>query len=67
MSKVWLAQVVIRLAASDTLPTHLLIGSDAVQYAAQADATRAADAERWRQVSTSTDVNAQVSLPELRF
>jgi NAD(P)-dependent dehydrogenase (short-subunit alcohol dehydrogenase family) len=40
------AQVVLRLAASDRVPAHLLLGSDAVQYAGQAEATRAADAER---------------------
>jgi len=61
------AQVVLRLAASDRLPAHLLLGSDAVQYAGQAEAARAADAERWREISVSTDVNAQASLPNLRF
>ncbi len=61
------AQVILRLAASDQLPAHLLLGSDAVQYAGQAEATRAADAERWREVSVSTDVDATVSLPALRF
>jgi len=35
-----------------------LLGSDAVQYAGQAKAARAADAERWREISASTDVNA---------
>src|SRR5437660_5319350 len=29
------AQVILRLAASDRLPAHLLLGSDAVQYAGQ--------------------------------
>jgi NAD(P)-dependent dehydrogenase (short-subunit alcohol dehydrogenase family) len=61
------AQVVLRLAASDRLPAHLLLGSDAVQYAGQAEATRAADAKRWREISVSTDVNAPGSLPALRF
>jgi NAD(P)-dependent dehydrogenase (short-subunit alcohol dehydrogenase family) len=61
------AQVVLRLAAHDRLPAHLLLGSDAVQYAGQAEASRAADAERWREVSVSTDVNAPGSLPALRF
>jgi NAD(P)-dependent dehydrogenase (short-subunit alcohol dehydrogenase family) len=61
------AQVVLRLAASDHLPAHLLLGSDAVQHAGQAEATRAAEAEHWREVSVSTDVDAQVSLPALRF
>jgi len=61
------AQVVLRLAASDRLPAHLLLGSDAVQYAGQAEAARAADAERWREISVSTDVNAPGSLSALRF
>jgi NAD(P)-dependent dehydrogenase (short-subunit alcohol dehydrogenase family) len=61
------AQVILRLASSEILPAHLLIGSDAVQFAAQAEASRAADAALWREVSVSTDVNAAVSLPELRF
>jgi len=61
------AQVVLHLAASDRLPAHLLLGSDAVQFAGQAEATRAADAERWREISVSTDVNAAASLPALKF
>jgi hypothetical protein len=61
------AQVVLRLAASDSLPAHLLLGSDAVQFVGQAEATRAADAERWREVSLSTGVNAARALPALRF
>src|SRR3977135_2505899 len=36
------AQVVLRLASSDRLPAHLLIGSDAVRFAAEAEKTRAA-------------------------
>lgn len=52
------AQVILRLASNDHLPVHLLLGSDAIKYAAQAEAARAADAERWRQVSASTDVDA---------
>ncbi len=61
------AQVILRLAASDRLPAHLLLGSDAVQYAAEAEAARAADAGRWRDISVSTDVNAPGALPALRF
>ena len=61
------AKVVLRLAVSDSLPTHLLIGSDAVRYAGEAEVARAADAERWRQVSVSTDVNAPGDLPALQF
>ena len=61
------AQVVLRLAASDQLPAHLLLGSDAVLYAGQAEATRSADAEHWREVSVSTDVDASRALPDLKF
>ena len=52
------AQVILRLAASDRLPAHLLLGSDAIKYAGEAEAARAADADSWRAVSVSTDVNA---------
>jgi NAD(P)-dependent dehydrogenase (short-subunit alcohol dehydrogenase family) len=62
-----LAQVVLRLAASDRLPAHLLLGSDAVQYAGQAGAVRAAEAEQWREVSVSTDVTAAGAMPDLKF
>jgi NAD(P)-dependent dehydrogenase (short-subunit alcohol dehydrogenase family) len=61
------AQVVLRLASSDRLPPHLLLGSDAVQFAGQAEAARAADAERWREVSVSTDVDGPRSVPAFRF
>ena len=61
------AQVVLRLADSDRLPAHLLLGSDAVLYTGQAEATRAADALQWREVSVSTDVSASPSLPDLKF
>jgi NAD(P)-dependent dehydrogenase (short-subunit alcohol dehydrogenase family) len=61
------AQLILRLADSDHLPVHLLIGSDAVQFAGQAEATRAVDAEQWREVSVSTDVNASGPLPAMRF
>jgi NAD(P)-dependent dehydrogenase (short-subunit alcohol dehydrogenase family) len=61
------AQVVLRLAASERLPAHLLIGSDAVQYAREAEAARAAEAEHWREVSVSTDATVPGSLPALQF
>lgn len=61
------AQVVLRLASSESLPPHLLIGSDAIQFAGQAEATRAADTQRWREVSVSTDVDASGALPAIRF
>src|SRR5258708_172186 len=61
------AQLILRLAASDHLPAHLLIGSDAVEFAGQAEVTRAADAELWREASVSTDFNTVVALPAVRF
>jgi NAD(P)-dependent dehydrogenase (short-subunit alcohol dehydrogenase family) len=61
------AQLIVRLAASEKLPAHLLIGSDAVQFAHQAEATRAAEAERWREFSISTDFNSSGQLPALRL
>jgi hypothetical protein len=49
------AQVVLRLAAVDSLPARLLIGSDAVRFAGEAEKTREAEAAQWRQISLSTD------------
>ncbi len=61
------AQVILRLAVSDRLPAHLLLGSDAIKYAGEAETARAADADRWREISVSTDVTSTQSLPALRF
>src|SRR4030088_1530346 len=61
------AQVVLRLAASDFLPAHLLSGGDAVHPPTQAEATRAADAERWREVSVSTDADVPRFMSALQF
>ncbi|MDB6040969.1 MAG: short-chain dehydrogenase/reductase [Verrucomicrobiales bacterium] len=61
------AQLILRLADSNNLPAHLLIGSDAVEFAGQAEATRAAEAKRWRGVSVSTDFNASGPLPAVKF
>jgi NAD(P)-dependent dehydrogenase (short-subunit alcohol dehydrogenase family) len=61
------AQLILRLVESEHLPAHLLLGSDAVQYAGQAETTRAMEAERWRDVSVSTDVEAKGPLPSIKF
>jgi len=60
------AQVILRLALSDRLPAHLLLGSDAVRYAGEAEAVRAADAERWKETSVLIDTNAG-PMPPLQF
>jgi len=49
------AQVILQLATKEQLPAHLLLGSDAVQYARLAQDKRESDAEAWVDVSTSTD------------
>ena len=54
-----IAQVILQLAYSDNLPAHLLLGSDAVQHVARAEAARAVDAECWRDVSVSTDADVK--------
>ena len=62
-----IAQVILRLASSDRLPAHLLIGSDPEQYASEAEANRKAEAERWHDVSASTDFGALAPATEPRF
>jgi NAD(P)-dependent dehydrogenase (short-subunit alcohol dehydrogenase family) len=61
------AQLILRLATMERLPAHLLLGSDAVEYVRQAEATRAADGEHWRAISVSTDADAVGPPPALRF
>lgn len=61
------AQVILRLATMDRLPAHLLLGSDAVKFAAEAEAARSTEAQVWREISVSTDVSASEALPDLRF
>ncbi|SDE26621.1 SDR family NAD(P)-dependent oxidoreductase [Paraburkholderia lycopersici] len=52
------AQVVLQLTRHDDPPAHLLLGSDALQFSNAADAARAAESERWRDVTLSTDFGA---------
>jgi len=58
------AAVVVKLANHDNPPAHLLLGSDALHYAGQTEAARAASDQRWRTVSVSTDYSAPAELPE---
>ena len=58
------AQVVLKLAYHENLPLHLLLGSDALHYFGMVEQKRVASAERWRDVSLSTDFNAG-TLPSL--
>src|SRR5581483_10815787 len=59
------AQLILQLSDRDRLPRHLLLGSDAVQYAGNADRARAAEAEEWRTVSISTDADHAEAPPAL--
>lgn len=52
------AQVVLRLAYHDEPPVHLLLGSDALHFFGEVEKRRTEAAERWREVSRSTDFNA---------
>ncbi|MFL6193093.1 MAG: SDR family NAD(P)-dependent oxidoreductase [Thermoanaerobaculia bacterium] len=59
------AQVVLRIADAERLPPHILLGSDAFRIAQQAEQARAADADRWRAVSTAIDIDAAGPIPSL--
>jgi NAD(P)-dependent dehydrogenase (short-subunit alcohol dehydrogenase family) len=49
------AQVILQLTEIDDPPLRLLLGSDAVRYAAAADQARIESDARWRALSESTD------------
>lgn len=57
------AQVVLKLAYHPQPPVHLLLGSDALHYAGEADKARAASGEAWQAVSRATDFTEPASLP----
>jgi NAD(P)-dependent dehydrogenase (short-subunit alcohol dehydrogenase family) len=59
------AQVVLKIADADTLPPHILLGSDAILLAHQAEQARAAAADRWKAVSASIDMDAAGPIPVL--
>jgi NAD(P)-dependent dehydrogenase (short-subunit alcohol dehydrogenase family) len=60
------AQVILQLATKEQLPAHLLLGSDAVQYARLAEDKRESDAKAWLEVSVSTDAEG-VQRPALKL
>jgi NAD(P)-dependent dehydrogenase (short-subunit alcohol dehydrogenase family) len=57
------AQVVLKLAHHAQPPVHLLLGSDALHYAGEAEKARAASGEAWQAVSRATDFSSPASLP----
>ena len=65
LDPVKVAQIVLKIAEAQALPPHILLGSDALQYARQAEQARAAEADRWQAVSVSIDMDANGPLPPL--
>jgi NAD(P)-dependent dehydrogenase (short-subunit alcohol dehydrogenase family) len=61
------AQVILQLARQEALPAHLLLGSDAVQYARLAEEKRDSDAKEWLEVSLLTDSESVQEQPALKF
>jgi NAD(P)-dependent dehydrogenase (short-subunit alcohol dehydrogenase family) len=57
------AQIVLRLAAHEHPPAHLLLGSDALQYFETTEAARKSAGDLWRNVSQSTDFSAADPIP----
>ena len=61
------AQLILKPAECDHLPAKLLLGSDALHYAGQAEVARAAEDAEWRNVNISTDVTATKPVSELQL
>lgn len=59
------AQVVLKIADAESLPPHILLGSDAFRLTREADQARAAVDEQWRSVSAATDIDAPGPIPSL--
>jgi NAD(P)-dependent dehydrogenase (short-subunit alcohol dehydrogenase family) len=61
------AQIILQLARKEALPAHLLLGSDAVEYARLAEEKRESDAKEWLEISLSTDFEGVQDQPALKF
>src|SRR5258707_364716 len=49
-----IADVIVQLANSDEVPVRLILGVDAEKRVQQAEAARAAEADKWRHLTVST-------------
>jgi NAD(P)-dependent dehydrogenase (short-subunit alcohol dehydrogenase family) len=56
-----IAQVILKLANSDDVPVRLILGVDAEKRVRQAEAARAAEAEKWQALTQSTVFEKAVS------
>ena len=59
------ARLVLRLAEADRLPPHILLGSDAIRLAGEAEEARMANALEWRAVGASIDFDADAPMPPM--
>ena len=59
------AQVVLRVAEAKSLPAHLLLGSDAFDFARQAEIVRTEQMDQFEAVSRSTDFAAEGPIPDM--
>ena len=60
-----IAEVILQLASSDEVPIRLILGVDAEKRVQNAEATRAQEAEKWRNLTLSTVFPHLESIPEL--
>src|SRR5271169_5008574 len=60
-----IAEVIVQLANSDDVPLRLILGVDADKRVHQAEAARASEAGKWRQLTMSTVFEDAESVPEL--
>lgn len=59
------AQVVLKIATAKQLPSHIVLGSDALGVLQAADGARTADAARWSEISKWTDATSEGPCPDL--
>lgn len=60
-----IADVILKLAESDDVPMRLILGVDAVERVALVETKRAAEAEKWRQLTLSTVFEDAIPIAEL--
>ena len=60
-----IADVIVQLANRDKVPLRLVLGVDAEKRVQQAEANRASEAEKWRDLTISTVFEDAESIPEL--
>jgi NAD(P)-dependent dehydrogenase (short-subunit alcohol dehydrogenase family) len=61
-----IAEVILQLASSDEVPVRLILGVDAEKRVQHAEAVRAQEAEKWRNLTLSTVFADVESIPELQ-